>query len=90
MIIQNINVIIRNSIKKLLTISKSNEFTNSFITQSKIEIIDFDSIIVSETSKFFTNVYFDFFKKIEIASIFIIVSNVDFNKNVNIDHNFRN
>ena len=90
MIIQSINVIIRSSIKKLLTVSKSNEFTNSFITQSKIEIIDSDSTIVSETSKFFTNVHFDFFEKIKFASIFIIVSDVDFSKNVDIDHDFRN
>ena len=90
MIIQNINVIIRSSTRKFLTTSKSNEFTNSFITQSRIEIIDFDSVTVSETSKFFTDVHFDFFEKTKFASIFIIVSNVDFNKNVDINHDFRN
>ena len=89
MTIQSTNVIIRNSIKKLLTVSKSDELTSSSITQSRIEIIDSDSIIVSKTSKFFTDAHFDFFEKTKFASIFIIVSNVDFSKNVDIDHDFR-
>ena len=89
MITQNINVIIRNSIKKFLSTSKSNEFTNSSITSSRIEIIDFDSTIVSKTSKSFTNQHFDFSEKLKFTSIFIIVADVDFNKNVDIDHDFR-
>ena len=87
---QDISVVTRNSIKKLLTISKSNEFTSSSITQSRIEVIDSDSTIVSKTSKSFTNVHFDFSERAKFASIFIIVSDVDFSKNVDTDHDFRN
>ena len=89
MITRNTNVIIRNSIRKLRTTSKSNEFTSSSITQSRIEIIDSDSIIVSKTSKSFTDVHFDFSERIKSTSISIIVSDVDFSKNVDTDHDFR-
>ena len=83
MIIQNTSVITRSSARKLLSISKSNEFTNSSITS-----FEFNTIL-SNTSKFFSVNTSISLREFKFTSIFIIVSNVDFSKNVDTDHDFR-
>ena len=78
----------RNSIKKLSIINSFSitfdKFTSSFITSFRF------TIILSNTSKLFSAQHFDFFEKLKSTFVFIIVFDVDFSKNVDIDHDFRN
>ena len=80
-------VITRSSIRKLSIISSfsttSDEFTSSSITSFEF------TIILSNTSKSFSIQHFDSFEKFKFTFVFIIVFDVDFSKNVDIDHNFR-
>ena len=80
-------VITRSSIRKLSVISSSSatsdEFTSSFITSSEFTTIS------SDTSKLFSVSTSISLKKFKFTSISIIVSDVDFSKNVDTDHDFR-
>ena len=82
----NITIIIRVFNKKFLTnvVVFKNDFEKSFANVFDI------AVFKNDLKKFFANVFVTLIFDFSIKNIFIIAFNVDFNKNVNIDYDFRN
>ena len=91
----NIILIVEINLQKFLNITKIiRAFNKKFLTNVVFEKFftnAFDIVVFkNDLKKFFANVFVTSFFNFLVENIFIIVFNVDFNKNVDIDHDFRN
>ena len=85
-------VITRSSVRKLSSINSDTTTSSSSVTSDELTssfITSFESTTLSDTSKLFSVSISISLKKFKFTSISIVVSDVDFNKDVDTDHDFR-